>query len=135
MRKASLVRELPPRLELDCLKALWLLGEGNVKQVRDALAAERPLAYTTVMTVLDRLARRGGVDRRKVGRSFVYMPVLTRECVRRLAVKDLVDSFFDGSVDSLRDYLVVADEPVPVALSAAATAADVGDPRLDTSLL
>lgn len=72
-------REMPPPLELECLKALWNLGEGNVKDVRRALTANRALAYTTVMTVLDRLARKGGVARRKVGRSFVYAPVLRRE--------------------------------------------------------
>ena len=141
MKKSVPARELPPRLELECLKALWELGEGNVKQVRDALAAERALAYTTVMTVLDRLARRGGVDRRKVGRSFVYVPVLTRDCVRRLAVKDLVDSFFGGSSDELRDYLDAPAIPVgapPLAMAAAAVnghAEPSSEARLDTSLL
>jgi predicted transcriptional regulator len=98
-------RDMPPPLELECLKALWTLGEGNVKDVRRAMAANRSLAYTTVMTVLDRLARKGGVARRKVGRSFVYAPVLRRENLRRLAIRDLVDRFFDGSEDALVDYL------------------------------
>jgi predicted transcriptional regulator len=97
--------DIPPPLELECLKALWTMGEGNVKDVRRALAANRNLAYTTVMTVLDRLARKGGVARRKVGRSFVYAPVLRRENLRRLAIQDLVDRFFDGSEDALVDYL------------------------------
>src|SRR5277367_3767723 len=59
-------REIPPPLEVECLKALWTLGEANVKDVRKALTGNRNLAYTTVMTVLDRLARKGGVSRRKV---------------------------------------------------------------------
>ena len=96
-------RELPPRLELECLKALWDLGEGNVRDVQATLV--RPLAYTTVMTVLDRLARRGCVDRRKVGRGFIYSALLTRDSVRRVAIEDLIRCFFDGSEDSLRDYL------------------------------
>ncbi|HEX4594737.1 MAG TPA: BlaI/MecI/CopY family transcriptional regulator [Bryobacteraceae bacterium] len=102
---ANGARDMPPPLELECLKALWTLGEGNVKDVRRAMAANRSLAYTTVMTVLDRLARKGGVARRKVGRSFVYAPVLRRENLRRLAIRDLVDRFFDGSEDALVDYL------------------------------
>jgi predicted transcriptional regulator len=101
----KVARDIPPPLELECLKALWTMGEGNVKDVRRALAAHRNLAYTTVMTVLDRLARKGGVARRKVGRSFVYAPVLRRENLRRLAIQDLVDRFFDGSEDALIDYL------------------------------
>ena len=99
------MREMPPPLELECLKALWILGEGNVRDVRQALTQNRNLAYTTVMTVLDRLARKGGVARRKVGRSFVYAPVLSRDVLRRLALKDLVDSFFDGSEQALLEYL------------------------------
>ena len=80
-------REIPPPLELECLKVLWTLGEGNVKDVRQALTGSRPLAYTTVMTVLDRLTRKGGVARRKVGRAFVYVPVLSRGVLRRWPFK------------------------------------------------
>jgi BlaI family penicillinase repressor len=97
--------ELPPRLELHCLRALWILQEASVKEVREELCADRKLAYTTVMTVLDRWAKRGGVKRRKVGRSFVYQPVLTQDCVRKLAVKDLVDNFFSGSEEDMRRYI------------------------------
>jgi predicted transcriptional regulator len=98
-------RELPPRLELECLKALWSLREANVRQVQAALRPGRTLAYTTVMTIMDRLARRGCVERRKSGRSFVYSPVLTREAVVRTAVKELINDYFDGSPDSLCAYL------------------------------
>jgi len=108
------LRDIPPPLELECLKALWILGEGNVKDVRRAIAVNRNLAYTTVMTVLDRLARKGGVARRKVGRSFVYVPVLRRENLRRLAIRDLVDRFFDGSEAALIEYLQNADDRLTV---------------------
>jgi BlaI family transcriptional regulator, penicillinase repressor len=117
--------EIPPRLELECLKALWKLGEGNVKDVRRELIASRNLAYTTVMTVLDRLARKGCVTRRKVGRSFLYSPVLNRESLRRLAIRDLVDHFFEGSENALLDYLRNGDSS-----TAAAHAV-----HLDTALL
>ena len=98
-------REIPPPLELECLKVLWTLGEGNVKDVREVLTRNRNLAYTTVMTVLDRLVRRGGVERRKVGRSFVYSPLVSREVLRRLAVGQLVAGFFDGDEEALVAYL------------------------------
>ena len=98
-------RDLPPPLELECLKALWGLGEASVRQVQDAIAPQRQLAYTTVMTVMDRLARRGCVRRTKSGRSFVYAPVLTQEAVRKMAVQDLVQNLFDGCEQSLRQFL------------------------------
>lgn len=97
--------ELPPPLELECLNVLWRLGEGNVKQVRQHLWDTRPLAYTTVMTLLDRLAKRGVVVRRKTGRSFQYKPTVAREQMQRTALRQLIDRYFDGSVDDLRRFL------------------------------
>jgi len=123
-------RQIPPPLELECLKVLWTLGEGNVKDVRQALTGSRNLAYTTVMTVLDRLARKGGVARRKVGRSFVYVPVLSRGVLRRLAVQDLVDRYFDGSEAALLDLLKGGAPSVPAAMPADADAEADLDPTL-----
>jgi BlaI family penicillinase repressor len=105
MRKPAPPRDIPPPLELECLKALWGIGEGTVKDVREILVGNRNLAYTTVMTVLDRLEKRGGVSRRKHGRSFVYSPKVSQEALRRLAVKELVDAFFGGSQETLENYL------------------------------
>lgn len=104
--------EIPPPLELECLKALWTLGEGNVKDVREILTQKRKLAYTTVMTVLDRLEKRGGVERRKQGRLYVYVPVISRDTLRRLAVDALVGDFFDGSEERLSEYLRGAGQKV-----------------------
>ncbi|HYZ85949.1 MAG TPA: BlaI/MecI/CopY family transcriptional regulator [Bryobacteraceae bacterium] len=106
-------RDIPPRLELECLKALWILEEASVREVREHLAPSRALAYTTVMTVLDRLVRRGGVQRSKVGRSFVYTPLMSREALRRLALREFVDSYFDGSEEDLRQYLSEQDFEKP----------------------
>ncbi len=119
-------REIPPPLELECLKALWQLGEGNVHDVQQSLAGRRNLAYTTVMTLLERLVRKGAVARRKTGRWFVYTPVLARDTLRRKAVRDLVESFFGGSEASLLAYLQGAEpEPTP----------DSEEPSLDPVLL
>jgi BlaI family penicillinase repressor len=98
-------RDIPPPLELMCLKALWSLQEGNVKAVQDIVAQSRPLAYTTIMTVLDRLVRKGKLTRRKVGRAFVYSPQTSRDTMRRAAVRELVDGFFDGSESQLLMFL------------------------------
>ena len=105
MRRPAPQRDMPPPLELECLKALWGMGEGTVRDVREEMVGNRNLAYTTVMTVLDRLEKRGGVSRRKQGRSFVYVPKLSREELRRFAVKELVDRFFEGSPESLARFL------------------------------
>jgi predicted transcriptional regulator len=116
VRKGRTARDIPPPLELQCLAALWAMGEANVQFVRAHLAAHKQLAYTTVMTMLDRLARKQMVSRRKVGRSFVYTPLISREQVRRLAVRELVDSLFDGSEEALQSYLKGAPAPAAPAL-------------------
>jgi len=91
---------------VECLRALWSIGKGSVRQVREELLVrKRDLAYTTVMTLLDRLERRGAVSRKKVSRMFVYEALLTREAVRALAVKQLVNTFFDGESADLAEYL------------------------------
>src|SRR5947209_19198592 len=103
---AAAHHELPPRLELDCLKVLWTLGEASVRGIQAEVSKSRPLAYTTVMTIMERLTRRGCVRRRKAGRSFVYTAVLSRDAVRRIAVQELVEHVFDGCETSLRAFLL-----------------------------
>jgi BlaI family penicillinase repressor len=104
-------RELPPPLEMACLNALWELGEGNVEEVRVCVSRGRPLAYTTVLTLLDRLSRRGAVSRRKEGRGFRYQPAIDRDKLRRLALGQFLDHHFGGSLESLRSFLEGATEP------------------------
>ena len=125
-------RDVPPPLELACLKALWSLQEGNVRAVQQVVALSRPLAYTTIMTVLDRLVRKGKLKRRKVGRAFVYSPEASRDSMRRAALRELVDGFFDGSEDC------VAGVPAPrrAARAKRASAPPVHeDHQIDTVLL
>jgi predicted transcriptional regulator len=98
-------RDVPPPLELACLRALWSLGEGNVRAVQQALEQTRPLAYTTIMTVLDRLVRKGKLTRRKVSRAYVYAPAASRDSMRRIAVRELLEAFFDGSEEQLLLFL------------------------------
>ena len=127
MSRSASQREIPPPLELICLRALWSLEEGNVKDVQQAIAGSRDLAYTTVMTLLERLARKGLVSRRKMGRAFVYAPVASRDSIRRLALQDFLDCHFDGSEEQLRRYLEERDSPRPAPMEPAN--------RLDAALL
>lgn len=94
-----------PRLELECMKALWALGRGTVHDIRAQLLAERVLAYTTVLTLMDRLARKGIVQREKRGRAFLYRPLIEKDQIREQALERLVGDFFQGSRQQLRQYL------------------------------
>ncbi len=102
-----------PPLEMEALKALWDLGEATVREVQVEMGRRRALAYTTVMTLLDRLARRGAADRRKHGRAHVYRPALARETARELAIDRLAHDYFGGSRERLLQYLQAGRRPVP----------------------
>jgi predicted transcriptional regulator len=131
MRRPAPPRDIPPPLELECLKVLWKLGEASVKDVRAELFPSRNLAYTTVMTLMERLVRKGGATRRKAGRMFIYAPGLARDYLRRLAVQELAASLFDGSPDELLGFLQ-GQPPAPAPVPPTAPQADE---ELDTALL
>lgn len=112
---AELVTRIPPPrrsvldlapLELDCMNTLWPVGQATVREIRDLLAPRRPRAYTTIMTIMDRLARKGIVERKKVGRAYIYRPNLTAEEARSQALGQVVDNYFGGSKEALIAQLV-----------------------------
>jgi BlaI family transcriptional regulator, penicillinase repressor len=88
-------------LELDCMNTLWPMGQGTVREIRDRLAPRRPRAYTTIMTIMDRLARKGIVERRKIGRAYMYRPNLSAEEARVHALEQVIENFFAGSKEAL----------------------------------
>lgn len=107
------------------MNMLWPMGEGTVREIRDALASRRPRAYTTIMTIMDRLARKGVVERRKSGRAYIYKPNLSAESARAQALAQVIESFFGGSKESLMAHLDGA-QPKPRVLSAAIADGAVG---------
>jgi predicted transcriptional regulator len=82
--------ELGP-LEVTVMEIVWRRGESNVHDVVAQL--ERPLAYTTVMTTLDRLYKKGLLDRRKQERAFQYVPRLSRTEWEHKRAGDFVAGF------------------------------------------
>ena len=131
MPRAAAAREIPPPLELLCLRALWSLGEANVRDVRQAIAPAKSLAYTTVMTLLERLAKKGVVTRRKSGRAFLYAPKADRDALRRIALQELLDTYFEGSPAKLQEFL----RGGPVESATETIPDEQPEPRLDTALL
>jgi predicted transcriptional regulator len=106
------ILDLAP-LELDCMNALWPSGEATVREIQQALRATRPRAYTTIMTILDRLAQKGVVQRRKAGRAWVYRANLSTDEARSQAVSQVVQGFFGGSADALASHLAGKGTSLP----------------------
>lgn len=68
------------QLEAAVMQHLWSAGEPvSVRGMLETLIQERPLAYTTVMTVMDNLHSKGLVVREKQGKAYLYTPATTRE--------------------------------------------------------
>ncbi len=84
--------------EREVLEALWLHGSATVQQVADRLSTS--LAYTTVMTILDRLFKKRLVSREKLDRAFVYSAAVTASALEQNRTTDMVRKFFSGSVTS-----------------------------------
>jgi BlaI family transcriptional regulator, penicillinase repressor len=101
----SKARVLTP-LERRIMRVLWGDGAGNVQKVLQGLTGEPQLAYTTVQTTLNVLQRKGKVKRKLVGRAYEYSAIVSQEAADSLAIKDVLQKVFRGSVDDLLLSLV-----------------------------
>src|SRR6476469_8595173 len=81
-------------LEREVMGIVWQRGETTVKEVQSALT--RPAAYTTVMTTLDRLFKKGFVARTRSGRAFVYQAAHTREQTEAVVARGMMAGLFHG---------------------------------------
>ena len=105
--------------EFRIMDAIWKLGRGTVADVERAL--RRKLAYTTIMTTLRSLERKGFVAHHADGRTFVYTPVIDRKSTQQGVLDHLMGAFFDGSRSALMLHLVdesTADEKTRARLRA-----------------
>lgn len=113
-------------LELECMNTLWPLGEATVREIRDGLAPRRARAYTTIMTIMDRLARKGVVERRKAGRAYIYRAKLGVDDARTQALAQIVDNFFGGSKEALLAHLGERPDHAAPGVSSGETARPAG---------
>ena len=90
-------------LEFELMQVLWERGECNVRDVAKQL--DRPLAYTTVMTTLDRLYKKGLLDRRIPDRAFIYSARLSRQEWERARAEYVLADFLTGP-QSWRELLL-----------------------------
>ena len=97
----------PPEMspaEFDLMKILWRLGRATVAEVRRE--APNAPAYTTVMTLMGRLEKKGAVAVDKSRQPFVYKPRFQRRSVLKRRLRSFLESVFDGQADSLVMQLV-----------------------------
>jgi predicted transcriptional regulator len=117
-------------LEAEIMNRLWArAAPTTVREIVDQLQRERPIAYTTVMTVMDTLFKKGWLRRQLDGRAYRYEPVATRERYSAELMRDALDTSSDRTAalahfleqlspeeaSALRDAFQQANRPQPEA--------------------
>lgn len=103
-------------LEVEIMRVMWLRGEAAVREVLQDLntSRKRQVAYTTVMTVMGRLAEKGLLRRRLVGKAHQYDVALTEDqflhAASRRLIRTLIDDF--GEV-AIAEFLVELEQIAP----------------------
>jgi predicted transcriptional regulator len=98
-------------LELEIMKVLWETGPANVQTVQQTL--ERPLAYTTVQTMLNVLHRKGHVKRSLKLKAYFYRPAISRADVVKQTMSDVLDKLFSGSASNMMMTLLKTKQLSP----------------------
>ncbi len=97
---------IPTDRELEALKVLWELREATVREIYSRFdQGEGTLAYTTVLSLLQLMERKGLVGHRQRGKTYVYFPKIDRDRTFQSLAGGLLDRVFDGALD---EYLAHA---------------------------
>jgi predicted transcriptional regulator len=89
----------PTPRELEALKALWRGGPATVREVHEAMGARgEGLAYTTVLSLLQTMEKKGMVGHEPAGKAYAYFARVRRDAVLGRLAADFLDDVFDGSL-------------------------------------
>ena len=105
--------------EFELMEILWPLGEATVKEVWQKVDPARNLAYTTVMTVLEKMYRKGILNQRKKGKAYIYSALLSRDDVVNGVLEHVCNTYFNGSATALsaavnsRSAAIASDDSQP----------------------
>jgi BlaI family penicillinase repressor len=99
-------------LETEVMGVVWERGKATVQEVKDALEPRRSLAYTTVMTVMSRLAKKGVLERRKEGRAYYYTAAASQEKVAGSLLQSLVRRLYAGATGKAIAQLLETEKNV-----------------------
>jgi BlaI family transcriptional regulator, penicillinase repressor len=84
-------------LQRAVLEQIWELGEATVHQVRERLNLKKILAYTTVLTAMQKLEKSGWLRHRLDGKTYIYIPTRTREQASGKSLKNYIERMFGGN--------------------------------------
>ncbi len=94
------------RLQRSVIEVVWELGEASVHQVRKRLSNKKKLAYTTILTAMQKLEKAGWLRHRAEGKTYVYIPTRTREEAGAKSVRKFMERIFDGDALMMFQHLM-----------------------------
>jgi predicted transcriptional regulator len=103
--KESPDKKLTP-LETLIMNALWDESPAAVKQIQGRLKSVKPMAYSTVLTMMRILRDKGFLVSERQGKADLYRPVVSRDDAGRRSLGEVIDSFFSGSAEALVSQLL-----------------------------
>lgn len=103
----------PTAAELEILQVLWTRGPSTVREVHEALQAEKSLGYTTVLKLLQIMTAKGLVRRNEDQRAHVYQAEQPAERTKRQLAQDVLQRVFDGSARELLLHALASQRSTP----------------------
>src|SRR5262245_30843685 len=94
------------RLQKAVMETVWEMGEATVQQVLDRLGRARALAYTTVLSVMQKLEKAGWLRHRGEGRTYVYQPTRSRAEAGKTSLRKFTERVFGGDPLLLFQHLL-----------------------------
>lgn len=111
--KKDLATILLTRQELEIMKIVWEQGAATVKDVCESMSKIKPIAYTTILTLMSILEEKGVLVHTKSGRAYVYRPLLSRRQATRNQIQDILARFFDGCPEKLIENVLEDEMELP----------------------
>jgi BlaI family penicillinase repressor len=100
------------KVQLQIMQHLWREGRATARQITEALSQEKPIAHSTIQTLLRKLEAKGAITHEREERTFIFRPLYQQSEVTETATRDLLTRLFDGSISGLVAHLL-KHEPVP----------------------
>jgi predicted transcriptional regulator len=97
------------KAEEQIMQELWKLGNTTVKCIIDELPEPKP-AYNTVSTIVRILENKGFVDHEKLGKGYIYFPLVSKETYKRTFMKRFMSHYFEGSFKELVSFFAREDK-------------------------
>ncbi|ADG83038.1 CopY family transcriptional repressor [Thermincola ferriacetica] len=93
-------------LEADIMGIIWKEGKATVRDVYEALRLQREIAYTTVMTIMGRLAEKNLLTKEPLGNAYVYTPTVSQEEFSKQVVSEVLDGLLEEFAEPAISHLV-----------------------------